>query len=363
MVMAGNGSDDLLTILTRAFVGPGDPAAFATPSYLLYSTLIQLQDGRSVVVPYSTDWTLDPAALAVPGLKLFCLANPDSPSGTALTRDQIAELAEALDCPLVVDEAYADFADPRYHACPLLRDHPNVIVTRSFSKGYSLAGHPPGIPGRPARDRRRTCQGQGLVQLRHAQPGRGRRGARGSRLSGQTRSKILATRARLTAALAAWDMRSPRASPISSGRPAVRRRGATFQQLKDRQDPGSPDELSRISRGPADHHRDRRGDRRAPGESRPVDLAAGQSELQLRRDPRRAGRPVRTSERTACFAVLQDYDLSVPERTAEIVREDPRDRHPPDASTSTARAGPRSRRASGSSTTCSSCSPAIRWWT
>ena len=46
MVMAGNGSDDLLTIITRAFVGPGDLAAFPTPSYLLYSTLIALQDGR-----------------------------------------------------------------------------------------------------------------------------------------------------------------------------------------------------------------------------------------------------------------------------------------------------------------------------
>ena len=59
MVMAGNGSDDLLTILTRAFIGPGDPAAFPSPSYLLYSTLVALQDGRSVVVPYSSDWTLD----------------------------------------------------------------------------------------------------------------------------------------------------------------------------------------------------------------------------------------------------------------------------------------------------------------
>ena len=45
MVLAGNGSDDILTIVTRAFIGPGDPAAFATPSYLLYSTLLQLQDG------------------------------------------------------------------------------------------------------------------------------------------------------------------------------------------------------------------------------------------------------------------------------------------------------------------------------
>ena len=140
MVLAGNGSDDLLTILTRAFVGPGDRAAFLSPSYLLYSTLIALQDGDPVVVPYARDWTLDADGVDYDGLKLAYLANPDSPSGTAMTRDQIAALARKLDCPLVVDEAYGDFADPRFHAMPLVADYPNVIVTRSFSKGYSLAG-------------------------------------------------------------------------------------------------------------------------------------------------------------------------------------------------------------------------------
>jgi histidinol-phosphate aminotransferase len=140
MVMAGNGSDDLLTIITRAFVGAGDLAASASPSYLLYTTLIALQDGRCVTIPYKPDWTLDLVRFKAPGLKLVYLANPDSPSGTALGRERIAELAGMLDCPVVVDEAYADFADPVCHAMPLLAACPNVIVTRSFSKGYGLAG-------------------------------------------------------------------------------------------------------------------------------------------------------------------------------------------------------------------------------
>jgi histidinol-phosphate aminotransferase len=201
MVMAGNGSDDLLTIVTRAFIGPGDPAAFPSPSYLLYATLVALQDGRSVVVPYSSDWTLDPNALTIPGLKLFWLANPDSPSGTALTRDQLAELAGTLECPLVVDEAYADFADPRCHAVPLIRTHPNVIVTRSFSKGYSLAGIRLGYL--VARSEIVThlikvkdsynCDMLSLVA--------GVAGLLDQDYLMQTRSKILATRGRLTAAL------------------------------------------------------------------------------------------------------------------------------------------------------------------
>jgi histidinol-phosphate aminotransferase len=138
MILAGNGSDDILTIITRAFLGPGDLAAYPTPSYLLYSTLIGLQDGREHVVPFSGEWGLDPADFIRPGLKLVYLANPNSPSGTALGRDQVAELARELPCPLVVDEAYGDFA--REQCVSLVHDHPNVIVTRSFSKGYSLAG-------------------------------------------------------------------------------------------------------------------------------------------------------------------------------------------------------------------------------
>jgi histidinol-phosphate aminotransferase len=71
-------------------------------------------------------------------LKLAYVASPNSPSGTTLSRVFLAELAQRLPCPLVVDEAYADFSDE--NCVGLVNDHPNVIVTRSFSKGYSLAG-------------------------------------------------------------------------------------------------------------------------------------------------------------------------------------------------------------------------------
>jgi histidinol-phosphate aminotransferase len=138
MILAGNGSDDVLTILTRAFVGPGDLAAYPTPSYLLYSTLIKLQDGREQIVPFDDAWRLDVDGFLKPGVKLAYLANPNSPSGTAMSPAEVARLAERLPFPLVVDEAYGDFA--RENCVSLVKTHPNVIVTRSFSKGYSLAG-------------------------------------------------------------------------------------------------------------------------------------------------------------------------------------------------------------------------------
>jgi histidinol-phosphate aminotransferase len=138
MILAGNGSDDLLTILTRAFVGPGDTIAAPSPSYILYRTLAEIQDARIVETPFRPDWTLDPSAFAAPGVRLAFLANPNSPSGTCLGPSDVAAIADRLDCPLVVDEAYADFAET--DSVRLATERPNVIVTRSFSKGYSMAG-------------------------------------------------------------------------------------------------------------------------------------------------------------------------------------------------------------------------------
>jgi histidinol-phosphate aminotransferase len=138
MILAGNGSDDLLTIITRAFAGPGDAIAYPTPSYILYRTLAELQGARPVEVSFESDWTLSADRFDVPGAKLAFLANPNSPSGTCLSPADVARFAARLACPLVVDEAYGDFAETDCLA--LIADHPNVIVTRSFSKGYGLAG-------------------------------------------------------------------------------------------------------------------------------------------------------------------------------------------------------------------------------
>ncbi len=138
-VMAGNGSDDILTILTRAFAGPGKPVASAQPGYILYETLAQIQNAPFQAVEFPVNWTLEPGdvkKLTKPAL--FYLANPNSPSGTAMAPDQVAKLAESLPCPLVVDEAYADFADT--NCVELVKSHPNVIVSRTLSKGYALAG-------------------------------------------------------------------------------------------------------------------------------------------------------------------------------------------------------------------------------
>jgi histidinol-phosphate aminotransferase len=135
-ILIGNGSDDILTILTRAFVPEGGLVVSPTPSYLLYRTLADIQGARFQTVPYTGDWRL-PQPWPVRGAHLTFGASPNSPSGTLVSATELERLAEELAGPLVVDEAYVDFADA--NALHLARRR-RVVVTRSLSKSYALAG-------------------------------------------------------------------------------------------------------------------------------------------------------------------------------------------------------------------------------
>ena len=136
-VIAGNGSDDLLAMIARAFVGEGDLLACPVPTYTLYDTLVRIQGGILAGVPYPDDYSL-PRGLAGKKARVTIVANPNSPSGTAVPVRALAELADAVPGLLVVDEAYADFADET--ALALARERRNVIVLRTLSKSFSLAG-------------------------------------------------------------------------------------------------------------------------------------------------------------------------------------------------------------------------------
>jgi histidinol-phosphate aminotransferase len=138
-ILCGNGSDEILTLATRAFVGQGQRVRLPYPSYILYRTLAAIQGAASQEVRFNADWSLpDSFADAQGDLRLVFLPNPNSPSGTIVPPARVRELAQRLPCPLLVDEAYVDFADE--NCLELVRDCPNVLVTRSLSKSYALAG-------------------------------------------------------------------------------------------------------------------------------------------------------------------------------------------------------------------------------
>ncbi|MBM4031528.1 MAG: histidinol-phosphate transaminase [Planctomycetes bacterium] len=136
-VLVGNGSDDLLTMIVRSFVGPGDVVAAPYPTYPLYEVLVEIQDATMRWVDYPPDFSL-PEGLAEPGARVTFVCNPNSPSGTWVDPAAIGGLAGRLGGILVVDEAYVDFAEG--DSLGLLGRFPNAIILRSFSKSFSLCG-------------------------------------------------------------------------------------------------------------------------------------------------------------------------------------------------------------------------------
>ncbi|CAA9294692.1 MAG: Histidinol-phosphate aminotransferase [uncultured Chloroflexi bacterium] len=137
-IVCGNGSDDLLTMVVRATAGEGDRVAYPDPTYSLYETLTQIQGAFPLPVPLGPEWELPVEQLAAVGAKLTFVANPNAPTGTPYSLDQLDALAGALAGVLVVDEAYVDFGGET--ALPLLARHDNVLVLRTMSKAFGLAG-------------------------------------------------------------------------------------------------------------------------------------------------------------------------------------------------------------------------------
>ena len=137
-IAVGNGSDDLLTMLFRSVAGPGRPAAYPVPTYVLYRTLARMQDAPAVEVPFDEEYRLPVDRLADARAALTLVASPNSPSGNRMPDSALAALAARAPGVLAVDEAYAAFADG--DALELARRRENVVVLRTLSKSHSLAG-------------------------------------------------------------------------------------------------------------------------------------------------------------------------------------------------------------------------------
>jgi histidinol-phosphate aminotransferase len=183
-------------------VGEGDLLRLPYPSYILYISLAQIQGARSEEIAYNPDWSL-PEEFGAPaaGLKLAFLPNPNSPTGTLVSRPAILELAERLPCPLLVDEAYVDFADGDCVA--LVARNEKIMVSRTLSKSYGLAGlrfgyliaQPQMIEQFLKVKDSYNCDSLSIAAATAA--------IDDQRWLAENRAKIIATRGRLTAGLAA----------------------------------------------------------------------------------------------------------------------------------------------------------------
>ncbi|MDP1931384.1 MAG: histidinol-phosphate transaminase [Gammaproteobacteria bacterium] len=144
-IIATNGGDELLRLVITTFVDVGDTIAIAEPSYSLYPVLAEIQGCEVARIALQDDWTMAEdfaAQLNASGAKLAFIVNPHAPSGVLTPAARLAAIAEEFDGVLVIDEAYVDFIDPEQHydAAALTKRFDNVVILRTMSKGYSLAG-------------------------------------------------------------------------------------------------------------------------------------------------------------------------------------------------------------------------------
>ena len=144
-IVMGTGSGEILAVTASAFAGPGDEVIHVAHGFLLYDIVTRRAGATPVVAP-DADYGCDVAALlgcVTPRSRIVLIANPNNPTGSFLPRGELARLHAGLprDVLLVVDQAYAEYVAPRDDdgALALAAAHPNVLVTRTFSKAYGLA--------------------------------------------------------------------------------------------------------------------------------------------------------------------------------------------------------------------------------
>jgi histidinol-phosphate aminotransferase len=139
-LVIGNAGDELLDRMIRLFVEKGDVALSFTPSFAIPRLCVKRQEGEYVTVPLKSDFQLD-----VPGLldkfsdktRLLYLCSPNNPTSNQMNPKDIVTLAKAFPGIVILDEAYGEFAD--YSFVPRIREFPNMIILRTFSKAFGLA--------------------------------------------------------------------------------------------------------------------------------------------------------------------------------------------------------------------------------
>ncbi|MBV8976591.1 MAG: histidinol-phosphate transaminase [Alphaproteobacteria bacterium] len=145
-IVCGNGSDELLSLLAHAYLRPGDEALFSAHAFLVYRIAALANSARPVVAP-EKELRVDVDAMlacATPRTRLVYLANPNNPTGSYLGRDEVRRLHQGLGphVLLVIDAAYAEYVrrDDYEAGIELVASNDNVVMTRTFSKVYGLAG-------------------------------------------------------------------------------------------------------------------------------------------------------------------------------------------------------------------------------
>ncbi len=137
-IIPGDGSDDLIAMISRACLSGEKSVVYPVPTFTFYETQGMVQNAKIVEVPLNDDFSLPTDELIKAAGDVTFIANPNSPTGVAADNAELRRLAEGLSGILVIDEAYADFADS--NALELVKEYENIIILRTLSKSYAMAG-------------------------------------------------------------------------------------------------------------------------------------------------------------------------------------------------------------------------------
>ncbi len=136
--VTGSGSDEILDVLFKTFTDKGDRTVVPYPSYSIYDYFSELNGGVPVPVDLDADFQLDVGSILAADGKMIVIPSPNNPTGNSFRRSDLLEIVEGTDVPVVIDEAYGEFHHESF--IPLVRKYDNLIVTRTFSKAYAMAG-------------------------------------------------------------------------------------------------------------------------------------------------------------------------------------------------------------------------------
>ena len=141
-IICGVGSDQLIDYITKAFLSPGDAVVIQPPTFAVYSLAASLNHGKVVELPADYSYNLDSCdiinTVANSKAKLLFLCTPNNPTGSSIPPETLVRIIENVNCPVVVDEAYAEFSGDSM--LPFLNKYENMILLKTFSKAFGLAG-------------------------------------------------------------------------------------------------------------------------------------------------------------------------------------------------------------------------------
>jgi histidinol-phosphate aminotransferase len=139
-IIVGNGSDEVLDLAVKMFLGKGEEAIVPIPTFSMYHSLVKIYSGKPVYVPFDSNFDYDIDGIVEKiseKTKLVFICSPNNPSGTIIPEEGLLGILEK-DVVVVLDEAYVEFSDASN--VDKVKEYENLIVTRTFSKAFGLAG-------------------------------------------------------------------------------------------------------------------------------------------------------------------------------------------------------------------------------